>query len=126
MVDIIALVRAWLEHFAEGDFDGFPGRVSEEFTLRLPFLPPGLPTEYRGREAARAALAASARHRSPLRFFDVEILRTEDPERVLVIARGQATLADGRPYRNDYLMLVRIRGDEVVEHVEYLNPLALS
>lgn len=125
MSDIVKLAQAWLEHFADGDFDGFPGRVSPDFVLRLPFMPAGVPTEFRGRETAQAALAGSAGGRSPIVFSNVTILRTEDPELVVTTADGEATMASGKVYRNSYVMLTRIHGDEVLEHVEYLNPLAV-
>ena len=126
MNDIVELARAWIEHFAEGDFDDFPGEVAEDFTLRLPFLPPGLQNEFKGRETARAVLKKSAERRSRLVFEDVKILRTEDPELVVTTARAHADLDDGAIYRNEYIMLTRIREGVVVEHVEYLNPLAVA
>lgn len=126
MTDIKELARAWLNNFAEGNFESFPGEVSPDFTLRLPFLPPGIPNEFKGRETARAALAGSAERRSKLVFEDVKMLETEDPELVVTTAKAQATLDTGEIYRNEYIMLTRIRGNVVLEHVEYLNPLAVS
>ena len=125
MNDIVELARAWIETFGEGNFEAFPGDVAEDFTLRLPFLPPGLQNEFKGRETARAVLAKSAERRSKLIFEDVKILRTEDPELVVTTARAHANLEDGGVYRNEYIMLTRIRHGVVVEHVEYLNPLAV-
>ncbi|MCK9563281.1 MAG: nuclear transport factor 2 family protein [Bacteroidales bacterium] len=126
MTDIVALTRAWLDHFAEGNFDTFPGDISPDFRLRLPFLPAGMQNEFCGRETARAVLVASAERRSKLIFEDVNILRTEDPELVVTTARAQATLDDGSIYRNEYIMLTRIRDGVVLEHIEYLNPLAVT
>ena len=126
MSDIVALARAWLDTFAEGNFEEFPGEVSPDFKLRLPFLPPGLQNEFVGREAAQAVLAASAERRSKLIFEDVVILRTEDPDLVVTTAKGHATLDNGEIYRNEYILLTRIHDGVVLEHVEYLNPLAVS
>ena len=126
MKDIVELARAWLENFAEGNFDDFPGEIADDFTLRLPFLPPELQNEFNGRETARAVLAKSAERRSKLIFEDVKILRTEDPELVVITAKAHATLDDGAIYRNEYIMLTRIRDGVVLEHTEYLNPLAVS
>ncbi len=126
MTDIVALARAWIDTFAEGNFDAFPGRVAEDFRLRLPFLPPGLQNEFVGRDTARAVLVASAERRSKLVFEEVKILRTEDPELVVTTARARATLDGGGIYRNEYIMLTRIRDGVVLEHIEYLNPLAVA
>jgi ketosteroid isomerase-like protein len=84
-----------------------------------------VPNEIRGREAVRERLSQTAKARSKLVFHDVKVLRTEDPELLVTTARGEATMANGKRYRNRYVMLTRIRGDEVIEHTEYLNPLAV-
>jgi ketosteroid isomerase-like protein len=125
MNDVLALARAWLEVVPEGRFDEFPGGIADDFVLRLPFVPEGIPSEFRGRETARAALAGSARNRSPLVLSDLVIRATDDAELVLVTARGEATMASGKPYRNEYVILIRIREGTVMEHIEYLNPLAI-
>ncbi len=125
MPDIIALTRSWLEVFPEGNFEDFPGEVADDFLLRLPFMPPGATTDYRGREYAQGVLQRSAESRSKLAFTDIRILRTEDPELVLTTARGSATMNNGNTYSNEYIMLTRIRGDVVLEHIEYLNPIAV-
>lgn len=125
MANIVELAQAWLDAFPEGDFEAFPGKVSPDFVLRLPFVPAGVPSEFRGREVAQAALAGSAKGRSKLVFENVRILRTEDPELVVTTADAEAKMANGRTYRNSYVMLTRIRDGVVLEHVEYLNPLAV-
>jgi ketosteroid isomerase-like protein len=125
MADIVALMHAWLETFGEGEWDDFPGRISPDFTLYLPFVPAGVPNEIRGREAVRERLSQTAKARSKLIFHDVKVMRSEDPELLVTTARGEATMGNGKPYRNRYVMLTRIRGDEVIEHTEYLNPLAV-
>lgn len=126
MADIVELMKAWLECFDQGKFDAFPGMVSPDFVLRLPFVPEGVPNEIRGREAARAALEASARSRSKIAFSNVRILRTEDPELAVTTCDGEATMSNGNIYRNSYVMFTRIRDGAVLEHTEYLNPLAVT
>ena len=123
--DIVALAEAWLNHFPDGDFDAFPGAVSPDFVLRLPFVPPGVPTAFAGRDAAQAALRASAGGREKLVFTNKRILRTEDPELVVTTADAQARMANGALYSNSYVMFTRIRNGVVLEHIEYLNPLAI-
>lgn len=125
MTDIVELTRAWLEVVPGGDFDAFPGKVAPDFVMRVPFVPPGIPTEFRGRDTARKALADAARNRSKIVFSNVNILRTEDPELVVTTCDGQATMASGREYRNSYVLFTRIKDGVVLEHVEYLNPLAV-
>ncbi|MDG2005250.1 MAG: nuclear transport factor 2 family protein [Novosphingobium sp.] len=123
MSDIVDLTAAWLKHFAEAEFDQFPGRISEDFVLRLPFVPPGVPKEIRGRENVRDVLLETVKGRSRINFTEVKIMRTEDPELVVATANGEAQMANGNTYSNSYVFFTRIRGDEVIEHTEYLNPL---
>ena len=123
MADNVALMKAWLDIFAEGEFESFPGEVSPDFVLHLPFVPPGVASEIRGREKVLEVVRGAASRRSKLEFEDVRILRTEDPELLVATARGHATMADGRPYRNQYVFMTRIRDGVVLEHTEYLNPL---
>lgn len=125
MTDIVELVKAWLACFDEGRFDAFPGTVAPDFVLRLPFVPEGVPREIAGREAAQAALVASAATRSKIAFSNVRVLRTEDPELAVTTCDGEARMNSGKIYRNSYVMFTRIRGSEVIEHTEYLNPLAV-
>jgi ketosteroid isomerase-like protein len=84
-----------------------------------------MPTEFKGREIVRDTLLGSARGRSRLVFSEVVIRRTEDPELVLTTARGEAKMSNGRIYRNEFIMLTRIRDGVVMEHIEYMNPLAV-
>jgi ketosteroid isomerase-like protein len=39
----------------------------------------------------------------------VVIRETEDPELYVTTARSEVVLANGEPYRNDYVMLTRVR-----------------
>jgi len=123
MTDIVEYAAAWLDHFAEAEFDQYPGTIAEDFTFYLPFVPPGVPNVIEGREKVREVLENTVQGRSKITFSDVRIMRTEDPELVVATANGQATMANGNIYRNSYVFFTRIRDGEVLEHTEYLNPL---
>jgi uncharacterized protein len=123
MDDIVALTNIWLDVLPEGEFDRFPGEVSPDFVLRLPFVPPGVPNEIRGREAVLEALRTTGKARGRLTFTDKVIRRTDDPELMMSTCKGSAQVNNGKTYRNEYIMLTRIRDGVVIEHTEYLNPL---
>lgn len=123
MSDNLELARQWLEIMPEGAFDRLPGKIAPNFVLRLPFAPPGVPQEFAGRDVAQQALSGSAKSRSPLVFEDLELLATGDPELFVATASGEATMASGKVYRNSYVIFVRIRDGQVIEHIEYMNPL---
>ena len=123
IADVVALARKWLEVMPQGEFDQLPGQVAQDFVLRLPFAPPGVPTEFVGRDTAQRALSESARGRSRLTLDNIVLLRTEDPELLVATATGSATMTSGKAYRNSYAIFVRIRDGQVIEHIEYLDPL---
>jgi ketosteroid isomerase-like protein len=123
MSDNLELARQWLEIMPEGAFDRLPGKIAPHFVLRLPFAPPGVPQEFAGRDVAQQALSGSAKSRSPLVFEGLELLATGDPELFVATASGEATMASGKVYRNSYVIFVRIRDGQVIEHIEYMNPL---
>lgn len=123
MADNVELMRKWLEFFPEGEFDAFPGEISPDFVFYLPFPPPGVPSEIRGRENVRDVLVNTSAGRSRLIISDIDIHQTDDPELLVATARGEATMANGNLYRNSYVIFTRIRDGVVLEHTEYLNPL---
>lgn len=125
MPDDFALVGEWLEVLPEGRFADFSGKIADDLALRLPFPPPGVPTEFIGRETVQALLSKTAEGRSPLVFHDVVTRRTDDPHLFVTTCRGEATMNSGKPYRNSYVIFTRIRDGVVLEHTEYLNPLAV-
>lgn len=123
ITDIVALARKWLDVLPEGEFDQLPGQIAPELVLRLPYAPPGVPTEFRGRDVVQQAMSASATRRSRLKLDNVVLLRTEDPELLVATATGGAVMNSGKVYRNSYVIFVRIRDGRVIEHTEYLDPL---
>jgi len=123
MTDIVELEAAFLNHFAEAEFEQFPGAIAEDFVLYLPYVPPGVPNEIRGREKVREVLEQTVKGRSRINFTNVRIMRTEDPELVVATANGEAKMANGNIYRNSCVFFTRIRDGVVLEHTEYLNPL---
>ena len=104
--------------------EAIPSRIRLAKPLELPA---GIPEsrfheELRG-IAARDALVSSRAGQERFEWMDVAITATEDPELLVITARSEVALKSGGTYANRYVMLTRARGDKVVEHVEYFNPL---
>lgn len=125
MADALDLLREFLDILPEGRFDEFSGQIAEDFALRLPYPPPGVPGEFLGREVVRERLQSTAKGRSPIVFSDLVLRRTDNPELFVTTGKGQATMNNGKDYRNSYVMFTRIKDGVVLEHIEYLNPLAV-
>lgn len=123
MADIAARMRDWLDAVAQGPAEAWPALAAEDVVIRLPFAPPGVPNELRGRAQAIAQMTPVWQAKKRFDWRDVVILRTEDPDLLVVTARSEVALLSGQDYANSYVILARFRDGKVVEHVEYFNPL---
>ena len=123
MTDTYSLVREWLDIVATGPAEAWPARAAADVLIRLPFAPPGVANELRGLTQAVESLSVVWSAKERFTWHDVVIRKTEDPELFVITARSEALLRSGKHYANSYVILTRLRGGKVVEHVEYFNPL---
>jgi ketosteroid isomerase-like protein len=92
----------------------------------FPFLAPGRPSEYRGREEVRAGYREAWAGR-PVRLteiHDVVVYETADPE--LVVGEWSATgtvAATGQPFALSGLLALRVRDGRIVEVRDYMDAL---
>jgi uncharacterized protein len=120
---MIDLIREWLDIVSSGPAEAWSTHATPDVVIRLPFAPPGVVKELRGRAEAIAALGAVWKAKESFAWHDVVIRRTEDPELFVTTARSEAVLRSGQHYANSYVILTRMRDRKVAEHVEYFNPL---
>lgn len=123
MTDAIERIKTWLDLIATGPAEGWAARAHDDVVIRLPFAPPGVPSELRGLTQAVAAMSAVWQAKKSFTWHDVVIRRTEDPELFVITARSEAVLLSGQRYANSYVIFTRVRDGKVAEHVEYFNPL---
>jgi len=123
MTDLAKLMREWLDVVALGPAEAWPDRAAEDIVIRLPFAPPGVAAEIRGRDEAVAHMAPVWAGKRSFEWRDVVIRQTEEPGLLVTTARSEVVLASGQPYANGYVILTRFEGGKVVEHDEYFNPL---
>jgi ketosteroid isomerase-like protein len=117
------LIREWLDVVSSGPAEAWPTYAADDVVIRLPFAPPGVANELRGRTFAIEALGGLWKAKRSFAWLDVVIRGTDDPELFVTTARSEAVLMSGRHYANSYVILTRLRNHKVVEHVEYFNPL---
>lgn len=123
MTDLAKLMREWLDVVALGPAEAWPDRAAEDVVIRLPFAPPGVASEIRGRSEAIAHMAPVWAGKQSFDWRDVKILATETPGLLVTTARSEVVLKSGQTYANSYVILTRFEAGKVVEHVEYFNPL---
>jgi uncharacterized protein len=120
---VINLIRGWLDLVSSGPAESWPAYAAEDVVIRLPFAPPGVTNELRGRTQAIAALSDLWKAKRSFAWKDVVIRGTDDPDLFVTTARSEAVLVSGQHYANSYVILTRLRDRKVAEHVEYFNPL---
>ena len=92
----------------------------------FPFLAPGRPTRYRGREEVRAGYWA-AWSASPVRLEEIRnvmVYETTDPE--VIIGEWAATgrvSTTGRPFAISGLLMIRVREGLIVHVRDYMDAL---
>jgi len=117
------LIREWLDVVSSGPAESWPAYATDDVVIRLPFAPPGVANELRGRTHAIEALGGLWKAKKSFAWLDVVIRGTDDPQLYVTTARSEAVLMSGRHYANSYVILTRLRDGKVAEHVEYFNPL---
>ena len=120
---MVKLIREWLDAVSSGPAEAWPAYATEDVVIRLPFAPPGVAQELRGRTRAIEVLGGLWRAKRSFAWHDVVIRGTDDRELFVTTARSEAVLTTGQHYANSYVILTRLRDRKVAEHVEYFNPL---
>jgi ketosteroid isomerase-like protein len=72
-------------------------------------------------ESVRAFLRGARKTLSKIEFTNV-VWRTTNDGLAIFEAVGDLAYADGRPYRNNYLMMFKVANGKLVHWKEYFNP----
>mgnify|MGYP000278568978 CR=1 FL=1 len=107
---------------AGDDVDGWLALLAPDVTVETPFSPTGDAVRFEGITTVEHRFADARRRMPALRFLDLEILATEDPERWLATCRSEGMMGNGMAYRNRYCWILRIRDGLVVWWCEYFDP----
>ena len=125
--DKVEVARRYLEALRGLDPEGMLTEVSDDMVLEIPFAPAGLPRRLAGKTAVatfvRAALGGFFREFEVTRL---DIRAEEASDRVVAEYESRGTTADGRPYANSYVNLIRVRDGKVVESREFYDALAVA
>jgi ketosteroid isomerase-like protein len=109
-------IERWLQLFADDAVVEFP------YAVRL-----GLPTRLTGKAAIAEYFRRTPGVFRDLRFRDLQVHPTTNPEVVIGEVHGSATLAPGgEAYEQDYVMVLESRAGQIVRYREYWDPSAAS
>lgn len=117
--------RAMLDKSADDLADLYAVDAVHEF----PFLFPGMPERYEGREEVRAGYRAAwdASPAQPQEIREVAVHENTDPEVIVVeqIVSGTLTTT-GKPFSFPGLLVIRVRNSQIVHVRDYMDGLGVA
>jgi ketosteroid isomerase-like protein len=124
--DILAHYRAAMLHRSA---DELADLYALDAVHEFPFLFPGMPARYHGREEIRAGYRAawSASPARPQRIDEVAVHESTDPEVITVeqVVTGTVTTT-GEPFRFPGLLVMRVRDGRIAHVRDYMDGLGVA
>lgn len=117
------LGRAFLAALSAGDADAAVAVVAEDFLLRLPTAPRGVPKLVSGRAELAELVSKIGLTWTEVAIEDLRVdAFATDPGRGAARFTVDAANRDASRYRNEYLALVETEGGRIVRWTEYYDP----
>ncbi len=122
----IETANKWLDVLARGATDEWDQCVSDNIRMEVPFMPGDLALPVEGIEPNRQRVSTFWQAWKWFEFYDIKLHTVaDDSDLMFVQADSKAETHWGASYRNTYILRLRFRDGLIVEHVEFLNPLAV-
>jgi hypothetical protein len=123
------VAKRFIDALERRDGDALASVLHDEVVLESPYPMLGGEDAPGSRRCQGASVHAHMRNMAnvlgSLRFEDV-IWRTTDDGLAMFEGDGRATLPNGRPYDNHYLMMFEVAGGKIVRWYEYFNPVTAA
>lgn len=125
------LADAYLTALQAKDIDAMLALLAPEFTLEIPCNLSGTndrSDSWTGVDNARPNYLQAFEMIEVLRYADVEITQAADPTIAFLEGRGVIRMANGNPYRNQYVFRfdVDLGSGKIVRAREYVNPVTFA
>jgi ketosteroid isomerase-like protein len=123
--------RAILAHYRQAMLHRSADELADLYAVdavhEFPFLFPGSPTRYRGREEIRAGYRAAWGASPAQRIDEVAVPESTDPEAITVeqVVTGTVTTTGGS-FRLPGLLVMRVRDGRIVHVRDYMDGLAVA
>ncbi len=126
MADFEALIRNYLT-LGTTDIEGFLALMDDEIVVEFPYgESAGFPSKLEGRDAIRAGLGGFLASVPSIRFLDIVIHTTSDPDIAFATYRADAPVpATGKRYRQQYVAQFWRRNDKLIRFREWFDPVPL-
>jgi len=119
----MGIARQYLESIARLDVPGIMSLWSESPVIHTPLIPDRDHQRIVGREALERAYQGILGSFKNYEWLNVKYHTTDDPSLLIAQCSSRGDLKNGREYRNDYVLFLRIRNDKIVEATEYFSPI---
>lgn len=120
-----AVVAAFFDRLARRDMEAFFDLWAEDGVFEMPFTAPGLEPRYPGLAAVRRFFTVFRNSLGVVRFVVTSATPLGGDAGFVVEGRGECETAAGKPYRNQYVWVVHLRGGKLTLFREYSNPLVI-
>ena len=125
------LADAYLTALQAKDMDAMLALLAPDFTLEIPCNLSGTndrSDSWTGIENAKANYAQAFQMIEVLKYADVEINQAADPSVAFLEGRGVMRMANGNPYRNQYVFRfdVDLENGKIKRAREYVNPVTFA
>lgn len=119
------IVRDYIDALNGWDFPRLEQLIDEHAVMHLPYVPPGVESRYEGRANMIAFMREVAKSIPCENLHDLKLDTLHDaPGDVIGIYKSDMRIS-GRPYRNEYITLFKIRNGRVTYFGEYFDPIRL-
>lgn len=119
-------IRRFMDVTTSGPLESWLDMITDDVVMRFPYAPPGVNPELRGVDAVTAVFKQVWASFSHFEWYDVDIRKVEGDDLYITTARSRAQRSSGEAYGNEYVLITRITGSKVSEHVEYFDPQTLG
>lgn len=119
--DAVQILEELLEHIGN-DLTRCFSLFTEDAVVEFPYARSEQPARLEGKAAIQGYFRKTPDTFLELRFRDLRLYRTTDPDVALAEVHGSAIIAPtGKPYEQDYVLVLRTRKGKVVHYREYWN-----
>ena len=122
----IAVLQRWFDSANAGDHESRWEIYHPDIVHELPWTLPPFPKVTKGLDNLMAFTGSVPRFGTRPNFHDIEIHAfADDPYELIATYKSDWELANGKGYKNDYLLRVRIQDDKIITFIEWPDPLRL-
>ncbi len=123
------LEKLFRDYLALGttDMDAFLALMHDDIVIEFPYgASAGLSPKLQGREEIRKGLGGFLASVPSIRFLDIVVHATSDPDEAFAVYRAEAVVpATGKTYRQNYIAQLRRRDGKVAHFREWFDPVRL-